>query len=131
MDIKTLETVGLTFLTVLMLITFLVKVFYFFTLKEKEWYRMQNLISLWYRHISVLIVIVIISSCALYPWLMTITMRLFYRNYYSAPDLVSARVSIIFSLVIAQFVHINNLVLLFKFVVFKKYAKPKDNNMVL
>nr|WP_307916566.1 hypothetical protein [Mycoplasmopsis bovis] len=42
MDIKTSETVGLTFLTVLMLITFLVKVFYFFTLKEKEWYRMQN-----------------------------------------------------------------------------------------
>ncbi|MCE6056774.1 hypothetical protein J7889_04355 [Mycoplasmopsis agalactiae] len=131
MDIKTSETVSLTFLTVFMLITFLAKIFYFFTLKEKEWYRSQSLMSLWYRHISVLVIVVIISTCALYPWLMTITMRLFYRNYYKSVDLVTSRVSIIFSLVIAQFIHVNNLILLFKYVVFKKYAKSKANNVIL
>ncbi|MCE6057461.1 hypothetical protein MBOVJF4428_00673 [Mycoplasmopsis agalactiae] len=131
MDIKTSETVSLTFLTVFMLITFLAKIFYFFTLKEKEWYRSQSLMSLWYRHISVLVIVVIISTCALYPWLMTITMRLFYRNYYKSADLVTSRVSIISSLVIAQFIHLNNIILLFKFVVFKKYAKPKVNNVIL
>ncbi|CAL59441.1 Hypothetical protein MAG7410 [Mycoplasmopsis agalactiae PG2] len=130
MDIKTSETVSLTFLTVFMLITFLAKIFYFFTLKEKEWYRSQSLMSLWYRHISVLVIVVIISTCALYPWLMTITMRLFYRNYYKSADLVTSRVSIISSLVIAQFIHLNNIILLFKFVVFKKYAKPKVNNVI-
>ncbi|MCE6062005.1 hypothetical protein J8A71_03925 [Mycoplasmopsis agalactiae] len=131
MDIKTSETVSLTFLTVFMLITFLAKIFCFFTLKEKEWYRSQSLMSLWYRHISVLVIVVIISTCALYPWLMTITMRLFYRNYYKSADLVTSRVSIIFSLVIAQFIHVNNLILLFKYVVFKKYPKSKANNMIL
>lgn len=39
MDIKIFEIVSLIFLIVFMFIIFLVKIFYFFILKEKEWYR--------------------------------------------------------------------------------------------
>lgn len=39
MDIKIFEIVSLIFLIVFMFIIFLVKIFCFFILKEKEWYR--------------------------------------------------------------------------------------------
>lgn len=56
--------------------------------------------SLWYRYVSVLFIVVIILICVLYFWFMIIIMCLFYRNYYKSVDFVIFRVLIIFLLVI-------------------------------
>ncbi|WP_029513672.1 hypothetical protein [Mycoplasmopsis primatum] len=127
MHITQSETISFSFLTVFLLATFLIKIYFFFSLKEKSWYDAQKLTSSWFSNIIVLTISVILSICAFYPWLMVLLLRLFYRNYYRTDiDLIIVRIPIITGLIIAQFIILNSLILFLKFVILKKYAKAKN-----
>ncbi|MBZ4218339.1 hypothetical protein [Mycoplasma tauri] len=129
MQLSTSEIVQFTFITVFLLFTFLVKVHYFFSFKSKEWHIYNYGVGKWYSSLSIMIIAMIFSGIVIYTWVMALIINLF-NKYYNDSLLhpLQAKTPIIFSFIIVQFIHINNLVLFFKFAVFKKYAKP--NKMV-
>lgn len=125
MELDKSQSIQITFIVIFCLITFLIKVFYFFSLRSKKTYEKEDNLYKWYKSIGILSGAIIVSTIAVYPWFIWLLVKLYQEYYSKDAEILLVKLPWIIMMISAQIIIVTDLALLVKFVFLKKYTDIK------